>query len=214
MFCPNCNFQNDATSVRCMQCRKVLIESSARESPEAKPAQKSTTSSPSAKTSTKGVVASLLGGAVGIYAGIHVLIPAIGAAAIWLLGSKLLRPAKPAFLPAISTQAGHALWLFVGAAIVGSWDATIGDLVILLIGLVWLWFKPNIWPLAILCIYQIGSLGVNSYMFSQQQFGSVSHKALVVHIALRVLALFYLWQGFRQSRGEPSETPNPSIERT
>ena len=107
MFCPSCNFQNLATSVRCMQCRTVLIEGSAGNSSEAKPLHPS-----NAKANAKGVAASLLGGAVGIYAGIHVLIPVIGAAATWLLGSKLVRPAQPAFLPAVSTQVGHALWLF------------------------------------------------------------------------------------------------------
>ena len=87
------------------------------------------------------------------------------------------------------------------------WDATLGDLIILAIGLAWLWFKPSIWPLIILGIYQIGSLGVNSYVLVQQQLGSVQHKALLVHIALRVLALFYMWQGFRQSRHlEPKDS--------
>jgi hypothetical protein len=212
MFCPSCNFQNSATNMRCLQCRSVLIESAERESSDAKLAQPTNKSSPNAKAGPKGVIASLLGAAVGVYAGIHVLVPAVGAAVTWLIGSRLLRPAQPAYLPAISTQAAHALWLLIGSAIIGSWDATVGDLVILSVGLIWLWFKPSMWPLAILCIYQIGSLGVNSYALWQQQVGSVPHKALVVHIALRVLALFYMWQGLRQVRVEPSKTPNPSIE--
>jgi hypothetical protein len=207
MFCPNCNFQNLATTVRCMQCRTLLIEGAMGESSERRLSAPPTGTLPSAKVNAKGVIASLLGLLIGMYAGIHVLVPALGAGAVWLLGSKRFRPAQPAYLPAISTQFGHLVWLGLGSVILGSLDATGGDLVILAIGLAWLWFKPSIWPLAILCIYQLGSLGVNSYLLVQQQVGSMQHKALVVHIALRALALFYMWQGFRESRSvEPRDS--------
>lgn len=212
MFCPSCSFQNSATSMRCVQCRTVLIESAQWESPDAKFAQPTNQLPLNAKANSKGVIASLLGGVVGMYAGVHVLVPAIGAAVTWLLGSKVLRPVQPAYLPAICTQVGHALWLLIGSAIIGSWDATIGDLVIMSVGLIWLWLRPSIWPLAILCMYQIGCLGANSHLIWQQQVGSVAHKALVVHIALRVLALHYMWRGYRQIQVEPPEPPNPSIE--
>lgn len=211
MFCPSCNFQNEATSVRCMQCHTVLIEGVVHESHKAS-SQTEGNDPPSRSANAKGVAASLIGGVVGIYAGLNVLVPAFGAGAIWFLGRRIITPAQSAYLPAVSTQVGHAFWLALGSVITGSWAATGGDLVILSIGLIWLWFKPSLWPLAILCIYQVGSLGVNSYMLMQQHIGSVQHKALVVHIALRVLALFYLWQGFRASRD--GEFPTQSSQRT
>lgn len=91
--------------------------------------------------------------------------------------------------------------MLVGAAIAGAWDSTIGDLIILMIGITWLWFKPGIWPVALLCIYQLASLSANSYMLMQQSVGSLPHKALTVHVVIRVATLFYLWQGVRQSGG-------------
>lgn len=92
------------------------------------------------------------------------------------------------------------VWLGFGSALLGSWDATLGDLVILVVGLLWLWVKPSVWPIAILGLYQLGSLGVNAFAIIEQPVGSMQHKALVVHIALRALALFYMCSTYMQTR--------------
>ncbi len=146
---------------------------------------------------------SAVGLLAGLYAGIHVLVPGAAIGAVWWLGSRWWQPAQPAYLHALATQAGHLVWMGLGMALTRNWDATLGDVVVLAVALGWLWLRPGRWPLGILVVYQVVSLAVNGFMLIEQPVGSMPHKALVVHIGLRVAALFYLWRGFRATRQGP-----------
>jgi hypothetical protein len=154
-----------------------------------------------------GVAGAVGGGVVGVYAGANVLFPLVGMGAVWLLSKKLATLRANPYLSAISIQSGHLLWLVIGTALVGAWSVNAGDIVVLTVGLVWLITRPGLWPLVFLSTYHAVALLVNAVVLSQQSFGSAWHKALVVHIALRVLALFFMWQAYlRLRKGEPRAT--------
>ncbi len=157
---------------------------------------------PSTAMKAKGLVASVVGGAVGIYSGINLVIPLAFSGAVWYLGSKLLRPRDIAYLPAISIQAGHMLWLALGMVILGSMGANVIDLVVLGAGVAWLWIRPSLWPVVFLSIFQAIALAVNVAAIASEPVASTMHKALVVHIALRVAALFYMWRALVRARSQ------------
>lgn len=198
MLCPVCGQDNTLGSYRCFNCRNSLEAESQVAQP--KPKDATDRAKQQQNKSAVGLVTSIAGIAVGWYVGVHILLPALSAGAIWLLGNYVLKPSYPGYLPALSTQAGHMLWLGLGSVLLGSWDAAFIDIFILAVGLLWLWIKPSAWPLVILCLYQLTSLGVNIHALISQPVGSLQHKALVVHISLRALAIFYMWRGFQSAR--------------
>jgi len=97
-------------------------------------------------------------------------------------------------VPAFSVNAGHFLWLSLSLFLVHPAPvAAIGpDLVIYAIGLAWLVVKPSSGPLYLLGIYQVVLLGVNGYAFAHATVGSVEHKALLIHLIWRAMALFFM----------------------
>jgi hypothetical protein len=57
------------------------------------------------------VLGGIGGAAVGVYCGIHFVIPFLATVLVWWLGSKLLTGDRKILLPAFSVQAGHCLWM-------------------------------------------------------------------------------------------------------
>lgn len=142
----------------------------------------------------------LTGAAVGRYAGINLLIPLGCTALVWWAGQKLLKDeTRKQILPALSVNAGHGLWLSSGLVFVGPGAlSTLGaDLLVYIIGLLWLLMKPNrSGPIYFLAIYQVFSLAINAHAFAGATFGTNVHKALLVHLIWRCLALFTLGKLF------------------
>ena len=155
---------------------------------------------PSADMKAKGVLASVIGGATGIYAGLVILAPLAFTGAAWFVGSKLLKPRDPAYLQAIAIQAGHLCWLALGMAMLGTLGANVLDLAVLGVGVAWLWFRPGLWPVVLMSVFQVLALIVNVMAITPHPIGSVMHKALVVHIAWRLAALFYMWWAYLGAR--------------
>lgn len=158
---------------------------------------------------TKLIVGQVLGGAAGIaagnYMGINLLIPALALFAIWYVGGKHLRPAQPAYLPACAIQGAHGAWVLVGMAILGAWGANLVDVAVLGFGVTWLWFAPSIWPVVLLTLFQAVALFFNGEAIFQHPVGSAEHRALSLHIGLRVAALGTMWWAYVRTRGKPSE---------
>ena len=147
-----------------------------------------------------------IGGAViGTYSGINMLIPLFATGAVWWGGSRLLRDEKKVILPAFSINAGHFLWLALALVLAGpdAFAAVGADLVVYVIGLVWLLTKPSLGPLYLLGIFQLVSLGINGYSLAEATIGSAPHKALLVHVIWRSLALFFVLKLFLVLRKKP-----------
>ncbi len=152
-----------------------------------------------------GVFGWIVGAAVGSYSGINLLIPLFATGAVWWVGARLLKDDKKVILPAFSVNAGHCLWLTLGVLMTGAGalSAVGGDLIVYSIGLIWLLIKPSLGPLYLLGIFQLLSLGVNGYSFAEATVGSAPHKALLVHIIWRTLALFFMLKLFLILKKKP-----------
>jgi hypothetical protein len=159
---------------------------------------------PPTSNRSKLLAGQVIGGAVGIaagtYSGINLVLPAAAAAAIWYVGKKLVSPSDPKYLAAIAIQGAHLAWLLFGMLLLGAWGANLLDVVVLCLGLVWLWFRPSIWPVVLLSVFQIAALALNTSLILEQPIGSPAHRSLIVHIGLRILAIAAMWRAFLQSR--------------
>ncbi len=151
----------------------------------------------------------IVGAGIGTYSGINLLIPLGITALVWWAGKKRLKPVNPLFLflPAISVQTGHLLWLSFGLLYLGTLDLSLIDVIVLVIGLAWLIAKPGLGPVIFLTVFQLLALAVNAVSFVEASIGTNAHKALLVHIIWRVMALFFMWQAYAQLRRRtPVET--------
>jgi hypothetical protein len=92
------------------------------------------------------VIAGAAGGwALSRYAGLLLWFPSVATILLLLLFTKT--PLRPKFfLGAISTTGGHVLWFLVGSFMTQIWAATALDIVILSIGILWLWLRPGLAP--------------------------------------------------------------------
>jgi hypothetical protein len=53
-------------------------------------------------------------------------------------------------------------------------------------------------------IYEVGALIINVMGIFDLEMGSPEHKAMIVHILLRIAALLYLWTAYWPTRQQPS----------
>ena len=151
---------------------------------------------PKPKNQLMGGVASVLGMAVGVYSGINLIIPLAASGAAYWAGSRFARPVNQAYLSAIAVLAGHTLWLSFGIALTGQWNTLIADVALITIGIAWLWFRPGLWPVAIITLLQALALVVNGANFIEAPIASSGHRALLIHIIWRVLAIFFMWYAY------------------
>ena len=135
-------------------------------------------------------VAWLVGASVGYYSGIHLLIPLGITLAVWCIGKKLLRVEKQLYLPAIAVQTGSLLWFLFGLLYLGAFNSGLIDIGVLVLGLTWLVLKPGFGPILFLTLYQVVGLAGNAVSFAEAAIRTTSHKALLVHIIWRLMALF------------------------
>ncbi len=126
---------------------------------------------------------------VGLYSGIFLLTPLALSAAVGWLGWKFFGTSRRAVVPSFSVQAGHMLWLGLGMVLTGTAGANLIDIAWLGAGLGWLIAMPGRPPLYFLAIYQVLALAVNALAISQAPWGTTNHKALLIHIIWRLLAL-------------------------
>jgi hypothetical protein len=146
------------------------------------------------------IVGGIVGVAIGVYAGINILIPLSLTAAVWWAGKKLLSSSKQLYLPAIAVQTGHLLWLLVGLIYLRAYGLDLLDVVILCVGVTWLLLRPGLAPVLLLTVFQVLALAVNGVSFADATIGTNPHKALFVHMVWRLMALFFMWHAYVQSR--------------
>jgi len=145
------------------------------------------------------IVAAVIGLAVGAYAGIHLLVPLVASAAAWWLGRTLLPRLDERYLIAAAVQAGHLVWLALGLVLLGIRGPALLDPLILLVGVAWLLARPGLAPVALLTIYQLVALALNAVTFVELPAGHVLHKALLVHLLWRLMALVLMWRAYARS---------------
>jgi hypothetical protein len=157
------------------------------------------------------IIGMVVGVALGLYCGAMVVIPLTGSLVIMLLIQRLpFKSVKP-FGTAVAIIFGHLIWMIFGVlySTVG-FAALSFDLLAMLAGLIWLFFRPGLGPVILLSVYEIVSLIVNINVIRQYEIGSVGHKALTAHIAIRAFVLITLISGyvrFRKEQTAPAALP-------
>lgn len=143
------------------------------------------------------ILTALVGIGLGAYSGRHLLIPLAATAALWSAGTRVLPASRRPMLPAAAVQTGHALWLAVGLVGSGVLDVNALDVVILVAGVAWLLWRPGLAPIVLLTGYQCLGLAINGALFLRADLGTVLHRALLIHLVWRVMALVLMWLGWR-----------------
>ena len=143
----------------------------------------------------------LIGIAVGVYSGMHLLIPLVLTGLAWWAARALRSDRSPDYVAAAAVQAGHLLWIAVGLVVIGALTVDLVDIAILLIGVAWLVLRPGLTPVIVLTIYQALALVINLFAFLSFPIGHNLHRALLVHILWRGLALILMWRAHHKARG-------------
>jgi hypothetical protein len=147
------------------------------------------------------VVATVVGIAVGAYSGTHLLIPLALTGLLWWAARKLFPDRSPGYRAAAAVQAGHLLWITVGLLVIGALTVDLVDIAILLTGVVWLLLRPGLAPVIVLTIYQALALLINLFAFLSFPIGHNLHRALLVHIIWRGLAVILMWRAHHKAAG-------------
>ena len=140
-----------------------------------------------------GLLATLVGVGVGVYAGILVIVPVLASLTTAFAAKRLFGDDRQFIVPAVAVQAGHLIWFSAGIVLAGTVNnAVLPDVLVLMAGLIWLIAAPGYVPIAALAAFQAFATWINADALLAAEWGSVSHKALLVHLALRFLALTFL----------------------
>ncbi len=145
---------------------------------------------------------------LGAYSGLHLFLPLVATVLAWWFGTRILPESLRPVLPAAAVQAGHLLWLTFGQVVGRGLDRGVIDLVILAIGVAWLVARPGLAPILVLTLYQAWALATNGAAFIRAEPGTLAHRALLIHLIWRVLALALMWRAYVVSRRE-SAAPGP-----
>lgn len=151
--------------------------------------------------------------ALGAYSGLHLLLPLAATVLAWWAGTRMLPESRRPVLPAAAVQAGHLLWLVFGQVVGRGLDRGVIDLVILALGVAWLVARPGLAPILVLTLYQAWALATNGTVFIGAEPGSLAHRALLIHLVWRLLALALMWRAYAALRREPATgriPPRPS----
>ena len=153
-----------------------------------------------------GIAGAVGGYALASYSGANLLIPGVAAVVIGIIAAKALPADRKVIVPALAVQGGHLVWLALAGIILNAFWAVALDVMVLGVGLVWLAIRPGLGPILVCGIYQLFALILNVMNFSTVQPGSVAHRALLVHILLRVTAIALLGVAARKLR-QPAPAP-------
>jgi hypothetical protein len=161
----------------------------------------STTQKQNPLAAVGGIAGAAGGFALSKYSGASLLIPGVAAILILMVFTKTsVRPRF--FRGAISIVTAHIVWFIAAALLLGMWAPVILDIIVLTIGVAWLWVRPGIGPVIFVAVVELISLVINIVTITSAEVGSPAHRALVVHLLLRVAALVCLALGYRRLRAE------------
>jgi hypothetical protein len=139
------------------------------------------------------IAASVGGVALGAYAALDLVLPALFAGVAWFVLHKMGPTAKKPVVPAVAWQLGQFGWFVVGLAFVPAGLMQVGPDVVILGGLlIWLYISLGRIAAWSLIAYQGLSSLLNIWLFLHAPIESSQAKALAVHIVWRVTAICLL----------------------
>ena len=135
-----------------------------------------------------GILAFLLGVAFAQYGRASAYIPLAAALLIGLAAKRALPNSRSAVVPALAVQGGHLVWVAVGCI---TQRVYVGFVDIIILSALLLWFCTTVSrssAVALIAV-QLVLLSLNLWQLLSFPAGSLEHRALTVHIVLRVLAI-------------------------
>jgi hypothetical protein len=162
-----------------------------------------------------GGLSGLGGGLIGIYCGMNLLIPFIGAmATIAILKINVKGPSRP-FIEAVGVQTGHLTWFFAGLLVAGMsmFGQVAFDAFFMIAGMIWLMRMPGPWPVRALLAWQGLSVLVNLFLLLNTHFWTQENRSLVAHLAIRAASIYYLVIGLRawQKQAGAAAAPGTAV---
>lgn len=162
----------------------------------------------SAITLLSGLCGAAGGWALSEYSGSALWLPGGTTILLVLLFSKTrFRPKY--FVGAISVTAGHVAAFLVASILLRNWWIAAPDIVLLSLGIVFLWLKPGLVSALSLGVLQLASLALNLFQLLQATVGSFEHRSLTAHCAWRLLALVCLVVGYLKLRKDQATVSEP-----
>jgi hypothetical protein len=148
------------------------------------------------------------GWALSEYSGSALWLPGGSALLLVFLFSKTsFRPKY--FVGAISVTGGHVAAFLVASILLRNWWVAAPDIVLLSLGIVFLWLKPGLVSALSLGVLQLASLVLNLFQILQATVGSFEHRSLTAHCAWRLLALVCLGVGYLKLRKDEATASVP-----
>jgi hypothetical protein len=147
-----------------------------------------------------GGFSSLGGGLIGIYCGMNLLIPFVGAMVTIAILKRTVKGAARSFIEAVGVQTGPITWFFAGLLVAGMsmFGQVAFDAVFMIAGMIWLMKMPGPWPVRALLGWQGLSVVVNLLMVTNTHFWTQENRSLVAHLSIRAASIYLLAIGLRQ----------------
>ena len=134
-------------------------------------------------------------------------VPMLAIFSIWLVARKITRPSFKPMAAAFSLQAGYALWMALGVAMLGRLSA-IPDFLVLTIGIVLLMLRPGLSSVIFLTCYHGIAFLVNATTLVSIQTDSAQFKLMIFHLGLRVTAVILMFHALKRIRSQQSFAVN------
>jgi len=143
------------------------------------------------------VIGWIVGGAFGYYTRINLLIP-LGLAFLcgWIANKFIKSPLSKKMIPAFAVQMGQAFWILL--AILIGYPTMVFEPILFIAVSIWMLFYPSLFPVILLTIYHAVGLIDSILKIFSFSFGTPEHKALIVHIIFRIIAVFLMFGGLRE----------------
>jgi hypothetical protein len=147
------------------------------------------------------IVATVAAIALGVYCGLHLVLPLALTGLVWWAARKRFPDRSPDYVAAASVLGGHLLWIAVGLVVIGALTVDLVDIAIMLGGVFWLLLRPGLAPVIVLTVYEVLLLLINLLAFLGFPIGHNLHRALLIHIIWRGLAVILMWRARHKAAG-------------
>lgn len=137
---------------------------------------------------------------LGLYTGFNFIIPIVLTFIFALVVKKVYKQVLIPMIPAIAVLGGSLFWILLGTILTKSISSALIEIILLLIGLIWLIIRPGISSVIFLTAYLVFALFGHILGFLSVKFGTEAHKALLVHIILKISILLSMFVGLKLIR--------------
>lgn len=157
------------------------------------------------------VIGGLIGALFGVAIIRYIFAPVILVLWSFCVMNRLVKNKNEYIKRSIAIQVGHVLWFIIGVILYYFMSAVFYsrifiDIGIMLVGVIWLYFKPGLAAILFLTLYQIIALYNNGESFvnainavNLNAAGSIIFP-LLAHIVLRITAIVFMFIGYKQIR--------------